>query len=241
VLAAAGSFLLDLLWPQKCMACAALVVPPAAFCPVCDVSVLPVPAACPGCAMPLADAGGACPGCRERPQPFRQVRAALIYGGSVAQALVRLKHGNKPSGARPLARFVAPLLRWAQDEGAEAVLPVPLHPRRLRQRGFNQVVELLREASALPTPAPDSVPLPLWVDTLVRVTDTAPLGHEPPSVRRARVAGAFRVPRPARVRGRRLLLVDDVMTTGATLAESSRALLAAGAADVLVAALARAL
>ena len=118
------------------------------FCGDCEVTVLPLEAACPGCAMPQAACAELCQACRLRPFPFRQAMAALLYGGAVAEALVRFKHGSQLAPARPLGRCLVPLLDWGALHGVDAVLPVPLHPARLRARGFNQSLELIREANA---------------------------------------------------------------------------------------------
>jgi ComF family protein len=244
MLQAAGSFFARLLWPPRCPACRGRTGGAAAFCALCDVTVLAVDRACPGCA--VEHTASLCLACRARPFPFSRARASLVYGGAVREALLHLKHGAALASARPLARFLVPLLDWAAAEGFEAVVPVPLHPRRLAQRGFNQALELAREALRIRRErgrglAPAPARLPVWVDALRRQRDTPPLGREPGLVRRSRLAGAFRVPSRPAVRGRRLLLVDDVMTTGATFAECAHTLLDAGARDVAVAALARAL
>jgi predicted amidophosphoribosyltransferase len=118
------------------------------------------------------------------------------------------------------------------------ICPVPLHPRRLRQRGYNQVLELLRVARrALPRQQSFDVSC----DALARKVDTPTLGRQTPAHRRQIVANAFAVARPRAVAGKQVLVVDDVMTTGATLAECTQTLLDAGASKVMVAALARAI
>ncbi len=150
---------------------------------------------------------------------------------------MRFKHGGHRDLARPLGRCLGPTLERALRFGVDVVCPVPLHARRLRQRGYNQVLELLRAASPATTkPGPVLVP-----DALARIVDTPSLGHHAPAERKAVLARAFAVLRPAHVVGKRILVVDDVMTTGATLAEVARTLLSAGARSVTVAALARAL
>jgi ComF family protein len=237
-LAKSGLALVDrLLWPARCVACQAVVGECDAFCAACELSVVAIGVACAGCAMPWLGEGAheRCPRCRSMPFAFSEARAALAYGGRLADALVAMKHAGRASALRPLGRLLAPALGAAAEE-AEAFVPVPLHPRRLRARGFNQALELLREArrQGLAGGAP------VLVDALVREHDTGALGHEPPRVRAERVRGAFVVPAPGRVRGLRVLVVDDVMTTGATLDECARTLLEAGANDVRVVALARA-
>jgi ComF family protein len=232
-----------LLWPVRCAACNAFVPEGMAFCEDCALSVSAVEQACPGCGLPMPDtsedSGGSsrCHGCRARPLPFSRVWPVLAYGGATTEAVLHLKHGRRRHLARPLGALLAPALAAAIDSGADTLCPVPLHPRRLRQRGFNQALELLRVAEKLAR-RPGARPLVI-PNGLRRIRDTPALGWESPASRRRIVAGAFAVHRPEWAQGRRILLVDDVMTTGATLAECARVLLKAGAADVQVTALAR--
>jgi ComF family protein len=184
--------------------------------------------------MPTED-GRLCGGCRRRrPFPFARAYAAFAYGGALTQAILRFKHGGHRHLARPLAAFLVPLLCAAREQGLDLVIPVPLHFRRLRQRGYNQALELVRAAGADMPPG-----VRVLCGALSRTIETPTLGHQPPELRRKIVAHAF-VARPPAVSGKRILVVDDVMTTGATLAECARTLLAAGASKVMVAALARA-
>jgi ComF family protein len=232
-----------LLWPARCAACNAFVPEDGAFCESCALSVSELGSVCSGCGLPLPDTddgrrgNGRCHGCLAKPLPFSRVWTVLAYGGSTTQAILHLKHGRRRHLARPLGALLAPAVAAALDSGVDAICPVPLHPRRLRQRGFNQALELLRVAEKLAR-RPGLRPL-LVPDGLRRIRDTPALGWESPASRRRIVAGAFAVHRPGWAEGRRVLLVDDVMTTGATLAECTRVLLDAGAADVQVTALAR--
>ena len=178
-----------------------------------------------------------CHGCQAKPPPFARVWSVLAYGGATTQAILHLKHGRRRHLARPLGALLLPAVTAAIEGGVNALCPVPLHPRRLRQRGFNQALDLLHVAERLarrPAARPLVVP-----DGLRRVRDTPALGWESPASRRRIVDGAFTVRGPEWAEGRRILLVDDVMTTGATLAECTRVLLRAGAAEVQVVALAR--
>jgi ComF family protein len=235
MLRTAAAFAAQLLWPARCAACDVLVAAEASFCVACAPTLLRLGEACPGCALPFTGVG--CRRCASEPLPFLRARAALAYGGAIADAILRFKHGGHAHLARPLGRVFATALQ-VELPHVDALLPVPLHPRRLRARGFNQAIELVR--GARPAGRPRGWP-PLWPDSLRRIRDTPALGRHSPRERRALVAGAFAVPHPDRVRGARLLLVDDVMTTGATLAGCAHALREAGAAEVRVAVLARAL
>lgn len=228
--------ILPILWPARCAGCNVLVAEGESFCSRCDVSLVQLGNTCPGCAMP-SKKDCLCIGCQRAPFPFARAFASLAYGGALTQALLRFKHGGHRHLARPLAVHLAPVLDAAAGQGAEVVCPVPLHPRRLRQRGYNQVLELLHADSR------ESLRhrhVRIVCDALLRTIDTPTLGHQSPTLRSQIVAHAFAVARPQAVVGKRVLVVDDVMTTGATLAECTRTLLAAGASQVLVAALARA-
>jgi ComF family protein len=243
----------QLLWPARCAACDDYVPDAALFCPRCAPSVSPPAGACPGCALPLGDArspgdGERCHVCRRTPFAFAGALAACEYGAALADAIVRMKHGGRRDLARRLARLLVDPLARAIDQsgftGQDALVPVPLHPRKLRRRGFNQALELARVARALlvrrrgPPRSGRALPA-LERQLLRRVRDTRELGHMGRAARRDEVAGAFTVADPARVPGRRVLLVDDVFTTGATLNECARVLRAAGARQVRVVTLAR--
>jgi ComF family protein len=239
VLAAPFHFAARLLWPARCPGCDRFVPEGCSFCESCATALLPVTAACPICALPgQGTAGGRCARCARAPPPFAAGEAVLVYGGVASQALLRLKHGGRLDVARPLGRLL--LAALIRSGPGVAVIPVPLHPRRLRRRGFNQALELVRAARSAAAPGERRGLPPLWLDALRRQRDTPPLGHLSPDERRAQVADAFLVREPRRVRGRRLLLVDDVMTTGATFGACATALREAGAAHISVLALARA-
>ena len=245
---------LETLWPAGCAACDRPIPEAALFCAACNLSVNPLVGACSGCALPmldlfaLLDAHQRCATCRRVPLPFAGATAGFEYGEALAEALVRMKHGGRRHLARRLARLLAPPMAAALAAGGlgrtDAVVAVPLHVHKLRARGFNQALELARWALIGLSRAPALVPpsgLPrLERHLLHRARATRELGHAGPAARFREVAGAFVVSDTARVRGRRVLLVDDVYTTGATFSECADALLRAGAARVQALALARA-
>ena len=228
--------ILPVLWPARCAGCNVFVPEGASFCSRCDMSLVHLGPYCPGCAMPI-EGRCLCNGCLRTPFPFTRALAALEYGGALTQAILRFKHGGHRHLARPLAAYMKPLLEATAGQGAEVVCPVPLHPRRLRQRGYNQVLELLRAAGH---GMPQAWSGHILCDALLRTIDTPTLGHQSPALRRKIVASAFVVARPQAVANKCVLVVDDVMTTGSTLAECARTLLATGASKVMVAVLARA-
>ncbi len=251
---------LQTLWPAACAACDRPVADEVLFCAPCHLSINPLCGVCPGCALPMFQIdGGAvarteghgarrCRTCRRVPFPFAGATGGFEYGEALAEALMRMKHGGRRYLARRLARLLVEPLAEALSRGrvqpSDAVVAVPLHAHKLRRRGFNQALELARWALVGLSRAPSLRPvegLPrLERHLLHRTRPTRELGHAGPAARLVEVAGAFLVSDTARVRGRRVLLVDDVFTTGATFSECAAALLQTGAASVQVLALARA-
>lgn len=234
----ASSLALDLLLPPRCAACDNPVHAHGELCSTCfgKTNFITVPF-CVRCGVPFAsaDQGGEeslCPGCREHPPLFRQARAALRYDESGRRLILPLKHGDRIE----LAAILAPMMARAASPllvGADLLVPVPLHRRRLFERKYNQAAVLAYAVGRL---AHRRV-LP---DALVRTRRTAPLEEKSPDERAREVAGSFKVRRQrlAQVVGRTVLLVDDVMTSGATANACAGVLLDAGAraVDVLVAA-----
>jgi ComF family protein len=221
----------SLLFPSACAACDELVAEGRSFCERCAGSLYPIGPACPRCALPTEGAiATECRRCRRVPPPFAAVSAGYRFGGELATAIRRFKYGGKDrSGrrdlARPLASLLGPLLA---ARPSCLVVPVPLSPRRLAERGFSQALELARLA------APGRV-----VPALVRVRETQEQAGLDRTGRVRNVAGAFAAVTHA-VAGHPVALVDDVVTTGATAAACARALRRAGAVEVVVCALARA-
>lgn len=174
-----------------------------------------------------------CAACLARAPVFDRARAACLYDDASRDLILKLKHADRtdlaPLFARWLARAAGGLIA-----DADAIAPVPLHPLRLIRRRFNQAAEIARPLAA-------AVGLAYWPDALERVRRTQSQAGKSGSGRRRNMAGAFRVARRwrQRVAGARVLLVDDVLTTGATAEACARALKAAGAARVDLAVIAR--
>jgi len=191
---------------------------------------------CPACGLTYADAAAepyVCGPCRSAPRPWRN----FAWHGPYAGLLGELLRGFKFNARLGLSRLLAALALEAWDRAAPAgpapdlVAPVPLHPRRLQERGYNQSLLLARDLARARN-------LVLDPAALARVRDTTPQARLAGAARRENIRGAFAAD-PARVAGRGALLVDDVMTTGGTLEEATLALLQAGARSVDVLVLAR--
>lgn len=223
----------ELVLPEFCPACRDPAPPHQPFCDTCTELVDTVPFPCPRCALPLPAAATPhpCLGCAKTPPPWTQARAPYLFGGPLAVAVRRFKLDPEPSIARPLARLLAPSLQRIE---ADLLVPVPLHPRRLRQREFNQSSLLARVAARM---AGRSL---VVAEALDRKADTRPQMTLPASARAANVRDAFHVSNVVAVRHRHIVLVDDVITTGATARACTEALLQTGAARVDLLALARA-
>jgi ComF family protein len=232
---------LTLLYPPTCCGCG-VRTEHSGFCSTCDAAIVsPTPPLCPACGTPFQTRGDAdhlCSRClSHRPRFGRAVACALYDAADAAEhplksAVQRYKYTRDVSLARPLGQLLwqrAPVGVDAYD----VIVPVPLHVQRLRWRGFNQA-QLLAGALAR------AVGVPIDALSLHRIRPTRPQVQLSEQERRRNVARAFAVLHPHRVRGKRVLLVDDVYTTGARVDDCSRALLRAGAHCVDVLVLARA-
>lgn len=239
-LARGTGFVVDAVLPPLCLACSAPVDTQGAVCAECWTGIAFIaPPHCAACGLPFeTDPGGdaLCGACLAAPPDFDRARAVMRYGDVSRRLVVGFKHGDRTHAAPAFGRWLARAgVELARD--ADLVAPVPLHRWRLARRRFNQAA-LLAQAliAALPDgTAPDYVP-----DLLVRRRPTPTQGGLGAAARRRNVRGAFE-PRRAdgAVAGKRVLLVDDVLTTGATAGACARALKRAGASAVDVLTLAR--
>jgi len=234
----AGRGMLDLVYPPLCLVCREPVSDPGNLCAGCwqTLHFLDGPC-CTTCGLPFeVDAGDdtPCAACIAKPPDFDRARAIFRYDDASRKPVLALKHADRldlvPAFGRWLDRTGRPLLAEA-----DMIVPVPLHRFRLWKRRYNQAAELARAVSAIS----GVLAAPL---VLERTRPTKSQGEMPSAgARRRNVQGAFAVPTALRtkVAGRRVLLVDDVLTTGATVNACARALKRAGAASVFVLALAR--
>lgn len=193
---------------------------------------------CDGCGAAFEYDGGAfaadrCAACLAQPYAFGRARAACVYDEHSRGLILKFKHGDQQQFAPLFARWIA---RSAADlvEAADAVVPTPLHRTRLLTRRFNQAAEIAR-------PLARDARLDYLPDALIRVTATDSQGGKSARGRRLNVKSAFAVSESGRraIKGRRILLIDDVLTTGATAEACTRALLDAGARAVDLAVIAR--
>ena len=210
--------------PQSCLLCGTTGAV-ASLCPACaaDLPLAAAPA-CAVCALPLGDAqahGIACGACLRHPPSFDHTLAGFRYGFPVDRLLQAFKYSGELALAETLA---LPLARAVDSRPRpDLLLPMPLHPLRLRERGFNQALEIAR-------PLAHWLKLPLQADGCRRIRDTASQAGMKWKERQRNVRGAFAC--DLDLNGKRVAVLDDVMTTGATLNEISRVLKARGAAEV---------
>jgi ComF family protein len=191
---------------------------------------------CDGCETPFEYAqgdGARCAACMARPRAFSRARAACLYDENSSGPILQLKHADRTDLAPLFAHWLS---RAARDllAQADAVTPVPLHRTRILRRRYNQSAEIARPLARLHG-------LAYLPDAISRTRATETQGGKSGSGRRRNVAAAFEVPRSriAQVAGKRIVLIDDVMTTGTTLEGCARALLKAEAACVDVAVVSR--
>lgn len=233
-----GSFI-DLFFPPLCHSCRSFIAPAGRIhiCTDCLSTTRGLASPfCTACGVPFHTENGLdhlCGDCQSKLPPFAAARAAVVYEGAVKELIHRLKYDGRIQVRRPLGLLMAErLAEFVHDAGPDLLLPVPLHLERLRQRGFNQAV-LLGELVS------EEWGVPMKRRVIRRVRWTEPQITLAAGDRAANVRGAFAVADPDIVGGKRILLVDDVMTTGSTVSECARMLKKMGAAEVFVAVVAR--
>lgn len=235
-LAAAGRRIRDcflqLLFPRRCPVCDDIVVPMGELiCPECLGKLKPVSAPwCMKCGKKLLQQGEYCSDCRRKSHDFARGRGLYEYG-SAAVSIYRFKYGNRREYSdffgEQMAEYLGDFVRNARPD---ALVPVPLHRKRLAARGYNQA-QLLAEAMG------KRLEVPVRSDYLVRVKNTRPLKSQNSEERQNNLKKAFNIGRND-VKLKRVVLVDDIYTTGSTVDEAARTLKAAGVREVYFVALA---
>lgn len=226
MLAALFDPFLALLYPPRCLVCKTLGE--SGLCHVCAGQIAPIAAPfCLTCGHTLSDSH--CTNCAAQAPAFRSCRSLGVYDGVLRSAIHQFKYRDRPQLAGPLGHLLADYARaQASDLNGlrfNALLPVPMHAVRQRVRGYNQSERLARVLG-------EELILPLLPGVLIRVRPTRPQVGLSAEARRTNLRGAFRVRQPELVRGKTLLLIDDVVTTGSSLHECAAMLKTAGAKAV---------
>ncbi len=235
--------LLDFILPPRCAicACATCGVPVPWVCPPCWDSIAYITApTCAQCGEPfaappegIASATHRCGACILTPPVYDQARAVGVYTGALRTLIHAMKYQRIYGLVPPLGALLAQQFATHWPAGvSEALVPVPLHRSKLRVREFDQALALAQYLG-------QGVGLPVWTDVLIRQRPTLSQVGLSARERRRNIRGAFTVPHPQVCRGKALLLIDDVYTTGATVQECARMLRRAGAARVDVYTVAR--
>jgi competence protein ComFC len=237
--------LLDLIYPPRCAICQAFLQDPVVphggqdlpFCQDCfkDFTEIKSPI-CSHCGRPLSDGieqDRVCEDCLRKRPSYDIARAPYLYDGALMTAIHELKYAQRSHLADSLGSLLASFAQaWIGELNGSLVMPVPLHPRRLRARGFNQSLLLARRVASKTGAELDFL-------SLRRTRFTKPQIELSSEERKKNVRKAFKVVNPQAVKRRTILLVDDVATTGSTLNECAKALKRAGADGVLCLVLAR--
>ncbi len=220
---------------QSCLLCDEPAEAEMPICVACEAEMPWLGEHCQTCALPLPEAGLTCDGCLLEPPAYEQVAVPWRYDFPVDSLITRFKHNAKWPFGHLLADVLSQYLQHRFDEDLprpDALLPVPLAAKRLRQRGFNQAAMLARWLSR-------QLDLPCEENVVHRIQDTSAQQDLDAKARKRNLRNAFALTSDANVKGRHLALVDDVLTTGATTQALARLLMNAGAARVDVYCLAR--
>jgi ComF family protein len=234
--------LLNLLYPDECVVCSHPVArfQECSICPECWEKILALKidgGVCPSCGLPYrafeTESRHLCGKCTLQIPPYSGARAFGLYSAELSRVIQALKFDTRRNLAKLLSpMLVSTFLKWWQPGEFDLVVAVPLHPARRRQRGYNQ-------SELLAKPFSRQLAIPFYGRVLTRVGGLQPQVGLSDAERAVNVRGAFRCTNPAAIAGKRVLLVDDVMTTGATVGSAAETLLSGGALRVSVLTLAR--
>ena len=215
---------LDRLFPRRCPLCGSALPANARVCADCSDTLEYInPPTCRFCGRPVFDCA-----CTDQPFVFDRCISPFVYTKSIRRGMHRFKFDNNPTVASFFARYMAAVVRRDyKGEYIDIVACVPLHPADTRKRGYNQAQLLARETGQL-------LELPVHNNLLVKVRHTGVQHSLTRQERQGNISGAYQVSRPYRdLKGRTILLCDDIITTGSTLNECARVLYEAGAGRVL--------
>lgn len=219
------------LLPPTCLLCGAGGAEGRDLCAGCAADLPRNTTACSRCAQPFAARDtGLCAQCRSRPPEFDRAFVPFCYQPPIDFLIRGLKFHGRLSYGRILGELFAEALAARRGSLPDCIIPVPLHPLRLRERGFNQALELARTPSR-------RLQIPLLAEGLRRIRHTLPQTQLDASKRRCNLLGAFTVGQA--LTGRRVALMDDVITTASTVTECARVLRNNGAAEIEIWAIAR--
>jgi ComF family protein len=230
---------LGLVFPPTCVLCGAPGDAGLDICAGCRSDLPRLGLSCVRCALPLPEvlsSGGVAPeaalcgGCRHKPPPFERTHAAFRYEQALPALVGALKFRGRLNTLRLMGQLLAEALIAADAEQPEVIVPVPLHPKRLRERGYDQAAELARVVAG-------QLHLPVLANACERVRYTLPQTELEAKARQRNPHGAFRA--TGDLRSKHLAILDDVVTTGSTVSEVARVLKRAGAKRVDVWCLAR--
>ena len=224
--------ILNFLLPPRCIGCGKIINDENGLCPDCFNKLTFISAPyCKYCGLPFENIEGpdknmACPNClKQKKRIFRYSRSAIKYESFSKKMILAFKFMDKTENAKIFAKW----LKIAGDDifksGADVLVPVPLHYKRLVQRRYNQSAILAKELSTL-------ISVPIDIKSLIKHKATKPQVSFTSAGRRKNIKGAFSVKYPDNIKNKRVVLIDDVYTTGSTLTECAKVLLKAGAKSV---------
>ncbi len=230
LLVTAAQYAFNLFIPPRCLVCQRIVKRDNELCAKCFSMLKFLPDnCCPVCARPYIypldeTESYVCPRCQKKRQYLHRLKAVVAYDDFIKQLILPLKHAGKTEAVRFLAHL---MYGRAADmlQSADVLIPVPLHWLRLAKRQYNQSALIAKELSKM-------TGKPFLTRALVRVRHTPAQGHKTKAERKANIAGAFKVAAPNQIKGKRIVIIDDVCASGATLREAAKMLKQAGAKNV---------